>query len=186
MKHSVCLYILMCSMLCIFTNAFAFNDTITHSELSKKAIERSKTSLNGYFEYNLFLQNGIRTEIDGKIIIQWLQYGAEMEDDPPCRASNHFHNPYLDWNASGLSDTLPLVDWWCWTTSPYPPEEIKSNVTWATGYSDRGYIEDQIQARTSRIPNAERTLWHHGRSNRCPGRLYHPQIPHRHAFHGSI
>ena len=81
------------------------------------------------------------TPIDGKLLIEWIQYGAEMEDDPMCRAANHFHNPYLDWTESGLSDTLPLVNWWCWATSPYPPDEIKSNVSWATGYSDRGYID---------------------------------------------
>ena len=104
-------------------------------------LKKSKTSLNSYFEDNLLLKNGIETLINGKTIYEWLQYGAEMEDDPMCRASNHFHNPYLDWTVSGLSDTLPLVNWWCWTTNPYTPGEIKSNVTWATGYSDRGYMD---------------------------------------------
>jgi hypothetical protein len=33
------------------------------------------------------------------------------------------------------------VDWWCWGTSPYPPDQINSNVTWATGFIDRGYID---------------------------------------------
>jgi len=87
------------------------------------------------------LTSGINTKINGKSLREWIEYGAEMEDDPMCRASNHFHNPYLDWTASGLTDTLPLVDWYCWATSPYPPDAIKSNVTWATGFSDRGYID---------------------------------------------
>ena len=122
-------------------SAFAFNDETTHPELSKKAVEKSQTALNKYFKSNLLLKDGIKTIILGEQIHEWFQYGSVMEDDPMCRAANHFHNPYLDWTASGLSDTLPLVDWWCWATSPYPPDQIKSNVTWATGYSDRGFID---------------------------------------------
>jgi hypothetical protein len=123
------------------TFALAYNDKITHPNLSENALLESNTRGNNYLSKNLMLKDKENSLINGKTLIEWLQYGAEMEDDPMCRASNHFHNPYLDWTDSGLSDTLPLVDWWCWSTSPYPPEEIKSNVTWATGYSDRGYID---------------------------------------------
>ena len=120
--------------------AFAFNDEITHPEISEKALLNSNTIERKYFSKHLSLKNEEDTLIKGEKIIEWLQYGAKMEDAPPCRASNHFHNPYLDWTASGLSDTLRLVNWWCWT-SPYPADDIESNVTWATGYSDRGYID---------------------------------------------
>ena len=120
--------------------AFAFNDEITHPEISEKALLNSNTIERKYFSKHLSLKNEEDTLIKGEKIIEWLQYGAKMEDAPPCRASNHFHNPYLDWTDSGLSDTLRLVNWWCWT-SPYPADDIESNVTWATGYSDRGYID---------------------------------------------
>jgi hypothetical protein len=87
------------------------------------------------------LENGINTILADKELIYWIQYGAQMEDDPNCRAANHFHNPYLDWwTASGLDDPFPLSNWICWAFSPYPPEAIKSNVSWATGFDDRGYI----------------------------------------------
>ncbi len=135
-------YLSFYMLLTIFISvAFAFNDEITHPVISEKALLDSNTLEIKYLSKHLMLKNEEDTLINGKKIIEWIHYGAKMEDDPPCRASNHFHNPYLDWNAAGLSDTLPLVNWWCWTTSPYPPEEIKSNVTWATGYSDRGYID---------------------------------------------
>ncbi len=141
MKRILLLIILLLSVICRLPNAFAFNDQITHPELSKKALEKSQTVLNKYFEDNLMLNNGIKTINNGEVTYEWLQHGARMEDDPSCRASNHFHNPYLDWTASGLSDTIGLVNWWCGASSPYSSDKIKSNVTWATGYSDRGLID---------------------------------------------
>ena len=56
-----------------------------------------------------------------------------MEDDPSCRASNHFHNPYKQWDRAGLTDLQWLIGWWCWISSPYDPDEISSSLVWATG-----------------------------------------------------
>lgn len=148
MRHFIILLITIFYVAWNSVVAIAFNDDVTHPEISIKALEKSKTTSNFYFEENLLMRDGIITDINGQLITEWLQYGAKMEDDPMCRASNHFHNPYLDWTASGLSDTLPMVNWWCWATSPYLPAEIKSNVTWATGYADRGYIDPYFDVST--------------------------------------
>lgn len=86
------------------------------------------------------LKDDLKTTLGSKNILKWLQYGAEMEDDPVCRAGNHFHNPYLYWTESGLSDTLWPVDLYCYATIEFPPSSIESNVTWATGYSNRDFI----------------------------------------------
>lgn len=137
------LFLLMLPLLVIYMipSSYAFNDEATHTHISEKALNSSQTVLTSYFENTLMLKYGKDTLIEGKIVSEWGKLGAEMEDEPMCRASNHFHNPYLDWPVSGLTDTLPLVEWWCWATSPYAPNEIKSSISWATGYSDRGYID---------------------------------------------
>ncbi len=119
--------------------ANAFNDSLTHPKLSLRAIEKSETTLDLYFEDFLSLKDGIKTDVNGKNIYEWLQLGAKQEDAPMCRASNHFHNPYLDWTDSGLTDTVPWLNFWCYDMGwgEYLPEEVTSNVTWATGYSSR-------------------------------------------------
>lgn len=50
MRHAACLFLFMYSLLSVFANAFAFNDTITHPELSKNAIGKSETTLTRYLE----------------------------------------------------------------------------------------------------------------------------------------
>jgi hypothetical protein len=141
MKGILFLLILPLYVIYMIPNSYAFNDNTTHPHISGRAIDSSQAVLNSYFENTLMLKHGKDSPVEGKMVSEWIQLGAEMEDDPMCRASNHFHNPYLNWTVSGLTDTLPLVDWWCWATSPYTPNEIKSSISWATGYSDRGYID---------------------------------------------
>ena len=141
MKDILFLLILPLSVIYIIPYSYAFSNESTHRHISRMALNVSQTVSNSYFENTLILKAGKNTPVEGRIVSEWIQLGAEKEDDPPCRASNHFHNPYLDWTASGLTDTWWLTDWWCWSTSPYPPEEIKSNVTWATGYDKRGYVD---------------------------------------------
>ena len=64
---------------------------------------------------------------------EWLARGSRVEDDPMCRATNHFHNPRRDWMESGMRDQPGFVDWRC-SISEYPTENLKSAVHWATGY----------------------------------------------------
>ncbi len=121
----------------LVSNIFAFDDKVTHPHLTR--ISAEKSNLGTYFRSQINLQDGIQTLLNGKSIVRWLQYGAEMEDDPACRASNHFHDPYKSWSEAGLTDNLWVVDLICifQESGQYPPDEIYSNLTWATGHLNR-------------------------------------------------
>jgi hypothetical protein len=71
---------------------------------------------------------------NGWPIVDLLRAAATLEDDPMCRASNHFYNPLAPaWTDAGLSDSgygllhLTCSDWKLW----------QSNVVWATGFEDK-------------------------------------------------
>jgi hypothetical protein len=124
----------------ISSNLYAFDDTITHPELTNYAVANVVDRLNNYFKSNLNLPKGVDTILsDGpeneKPVRRWLMHGARTEDSPMCRASNHFHNPRndLSWSDSGMTDQLWFVTKWC-SQSDYPPETITSAVDWATRY----------------------------------------------------
>lgn len=117
------------------TETFAWNDEITHPHVTFESVRFS--SFGKFTEEQLKLADGAFTNLNGKRLHEWLQHGAEQEDYPSCRASNHFHDPYKPWDQSGLSDTQWLVELWCWGLGmgQYPFSDISSNLTWATGYS---------------------------------------------------
>jgi Tol biopolymer transport system component len=114
----------------------AWDDSVTHPHITR--IAAGQSIIDKFAKQKLMLPNGLDENINGKSILGWLRYGAKEEDHPACRASNHFHNPYLppmnsDWIDAGLSDT-----WWpmlvyCTLFSDYPTGNIKSNLIWATG-----------------------------------------------------
>jgi len=118
---------------CTTGNVAAFDNKTTHRQLTKVAIEGSEFKANGYLENNINLSNGTETALKSLSVERWLIDGSTFEDEPRCRASNHFHNPLRDWTESGMRDESWFIDWWC-SESEYPPENIKSAVHWATGY----------------------------------------------------
>ncbi len=128
----------------LFNNhAFAWNDTTTHPHITKMAYREAK--LTDYFSDQLRITDQQTFKIEGLRIDEWIAYGAVMEDDPSCRASNHFHNPYnangpLNWQDAGLTDIwLPMIPYCAmegWQ-GDYPTGRIKSNMTWATGCLSR-------------------------------------------------
>ena len=113
----------------------AWNDTVTHPHLTDRAIKVSK--IDTLLKDNLNLSDGIASDLGEKPILDLVKDGAELEDDPACRASNHFHDPLVpSWEEAGLSDMQGLVKLWCWGfgAGKYPPNQISSSVTWATGF----------------------------------------------------
>jgi hypothetical protein len=78
-------------MLIISGYAFAWNDTLTHPHITLKAVGSS--SFDKHLQNQLMITDGKNSILNGKTILKWLEYGAEMEDKPICRATNHFHNP---------------------------------------------------------------------------------------------
>jgi hypothetical protein len=123
-------------ILLIPLTSLAFNDELTHIELTRRAISTFNSDINNYLGENLGIEKGTKKIIGDRTIKEWLEYGSEMEDDPPCRAANHFHNPSLLWENAGLSDHYFPVDIFC-IFGDYKPLALPSNLTWATGFFSR-------------------------------------------------
>lgn len=95
--------------------AIAYDDAKTHPKITVKAI--SASNLNPYLQGHLGLEPSNTSEpdtlFDNESVTQLIQEGSELEDQPRCRASNHFHNPLMYWWLSGLSDTWWLTNGYC-------------------------------------------------------------------------
>lgn len=130
--RTLCFSVVM-GLLLWTSSAWAWNDSLTHPALTQRAI--SASAIDDYMRNQLNLADGLDTNLDGMIARQIIELGSKLEDDPSCRASNHFHNPYLDWQEAGLTDTLWLVDLYCLFFSSYAPSTVVSNLTWATGFT---------------------------------------------------
>lgn len=118
------------------STTYAFDNQSTHKLLTEAAVNNSE-----YFEIILKEQLGVEdTDVrlsNGKnthSITKWLQEGSYEEDEPSCRASNHFHNPLKSWNEAELTDPIWIVDRYCDAFSPF--REKYSNISWATGFLD--------------------------------------------------
>lgn len=123
---------LLIILLCLnVVNSFAFNETITHRDLTERAFTEKASELNSYLINQLGFKSVTDTKFLQKDMLQWLKDGSTEEDKPVCRAANHFHNPVHtgDWTQSQSTDVWPqdaicqLQGW----TPRY------SNITWATG-----------------------------------------------------
>ncbi|MBI9090257.1 MAG: hypothetical protein JEZ12_13655 [Desulfobacterium sp.] len=113
-------------------NVWAWNDTLTHPEITEKAIDES--GIDAYLKNNLNLEDGVNEQFNGLSVTRIMKRGSKLEDEPNCRAANHFHNPHLDWNKAGLTDTLWFVNLYCLLFSDYDPDSVVSNLTWGTGF----------------------------------------------------
>lgn len=115
----------------------AFEDKTIHPTITLQSLEDVKDTINPYLKGILNLRGGLDTVLQGRKVTAWLQSGSTLEDDAVCRPSNHFHNPRNDlaWTASGLTDQNWFLSRYCSETT-YPPQFIKSNIYWATGYQE--------------------------------------------------
>lgn len=127
-------------IICMFSNAYCFDDQKTHPDITERAIARS--NLNNYLINSLGFKEGTKTELRGynflgwpieKEILEWIRKGSTDEDDPTCRAANHFHDPLKAWTDSYVTDSPAIIQAWCRDTAPVWPQY--SNITWATGYN---------------------------------------------------
>jgi hypothetical protein len=114
-------------------NVSAFNNEVTHPDLTDRAIRSSK--LSDYLKDTLNFPKGAGTIIEDLTLEEWIERGSTLEDEPQCRASNHFHNPLEPWTESYMSDQPWFINLWC-SGGEYPPGNIKSDVHWATGYTE--------------------------------------------------
>jgi len=116
----------------IYVNASAYDNEDTHPRITEKAVESS--DIGEYLIEMLKCPDGTDTALQGITIRKWLMEGSKFEDIPNCRASNHFHNPLREWTESGMRDQPWFINLWC-SGGEYPPNNIKSAVHWATGFT---------------------------------------------------
>lgn len=119
--------------------SFGFENKTTHRDITVKAVN---INLDTTLKMSLDLGDGINTtlaygsapEYAGQAYsaMRWLQIGSIDEDDPICRASNHFHNPTKEFSQAGVTD-LMVGRLWCGVTSEFT--RGNSNATWGTGFS---------------------------------------------------
>ena len=91
--------------------ASAFDNKYTHRLMTERAILNSEISET--IARDLKLDDGTAALVSGRSITDWLKEGAFQEDEPDCRASNHFHNPLRTWTASHMTDRPWLIDLCC-------------------------------------------------------------------------
>jgi hypothetical protein len=130
--------------------ASAYDNTVTHRDLTANVVDTS--FFKDYLVNALLIPEDIEKSLRGhrkeQTILRWLQEGSQMEDDPPCRASNHFHDPARPLNGAGLSDTFWFTSGWC-SLGDYPFGELTSNLVWATGFTAAG----------QNVPSATGNTW---------------------------
>ncbi|MCI5120785.1 MAG: hypothetical protein D3908_06275 [Candidatus Electrothrix sp. AUS4] len=84
----------------------AWDDVDTHPAITERAVDKTK-DLKSALKDQLGLED-IDTKLSDGLnsysIKRWLQTGSRLEDDPLCRAANHFHNPWKPWDQSELTD----------------------------------------------------------------------------------
>ncbi|MFW2367063.1 MAG: hypothetical protein ACN4GW_11645, partial [Desulforhopalus sp.] len=118
--------------------SYGFNDEFTHPGLSRIAFEKSNLSNILFDILNLSVESE-KFAVEGKkySALSMLRIGAEEEDEPACRAANHFHNPLsTSWEDAELTDNVSWIDLWCETRYPMYTEKY-STVIWATNIIDK-------------------------------------------------
>lgn len=117
------------------TLSYAFDDVDTHPRMAEKATRVSNLDL--ILMNELDLADGINTRLkplvgESQRIFELVRRGSILEDDPGCRASNHFHNPLQPFTSAGVTD-LPF-----WIRARCALTEYNrnlSNVTWGTRFT---------------------------------------------------
>jgi hypothetical protein len=159
-----CLLIIGILSVIFGTKVFAWDNVKTHPRLTERATEASK--LDDYLKRVLDIPSIKETVLqhnnESKKILAWLTYGSDQEDDPMCRAANHFHNPLMqNWVAAGGTDTLVLlglVEVYC--QGSYPQTNIRSAVVWATGFTEPIRSDTQYDAGAR---NDNEWIWYRAR-----------------------
>jgi len=116
------------------TEASSFDDQDTHPRLTVSGVRVS--GLDSLLKAELRMVDGIETVLQpaaGKpvSVLRLLQGGSRLEDAPPCRARNHFHNPLRPFTSSGVTDLPFFVRDACADT---PFAVTRSNVLWGTRF----------------------------------------------------
>lgn len=94
---------------------FGYDSEIVHPLINDSALAQSiaDNTLKKIFG----LPEGIKNDIQGKKIKDWVKDGGTLEDAPICRTRYHFHDPLEEFESAGLSS--PVIDTSCLNWSNY-------------------------------------------------------------------
>jgi hypothetical protein len=117
---------------------FSFDDKNTHRRLTELALKNAgfEKFLNEQFTSLLDYSSVLQIGNESRTIIQCVQEGAFLGDDPVCRAVNHFHDPTKSWDKAMLTDFKWYAQSYCAVNYPAFNDKF-SNITWATGFVDK-------------------------------------------------
>ncbi|SPD74470.1 exported hypothetical protein [uncultured Desulfobacterium sp.] len=106
----------MIMFVCIPITSSAYDFNTVHPAINEYAVNQS--DLEDILINRLGFSKGIETvfqkEFDKMTIVQWVQLGGRMEDQPESRGVEHFFDPFETWDDAGLS-IIPLSFsslWW--------------------------------------------------------------------------
>lgn len=93
-------YLVAGLLLLHMSNADAYDDKITHRDITDKSARNS--NLENYLIQNLGFKDGLNTKFPSNSetsVIYWLSKGSIAEDSPMCRASmrNQGQRPFKGW-----------------------------------------------------------------------------------------
>ena len=96
-------------------------DLRAHGDMTLRAIQAS--SLDAYLRDELRFGQGTNEQVTGRVglfgslkvtsVSNWMIDGSALEDSPPTRLLNHFHNPRRTWDQAELRPggvPLPFVE----------------------------------------------------------------------------
>ena len=125
MYKKILIYFLII-MFCLLYNSYslAWDDEITHKDLSQKAAESSVLGAQTNYLQNLGFTKGLKDIITwngvSHEVFEWVRDGAQIEDERTSilptygvmRSVNHFHNPTRTWYDSNPQNLDAGLDDW--------------------------------------------------------------------------
>jgi hypothetical protein len=153
---------LLWTMVCAvsaFNSSYAFDDRVTHPQITFLAVDASK--LDATLKASLGITDGKDAKLRpasglSQSVLVWLQTGSTREDDPPCRASNHFHNPLKEYATGGVTDLTDPIRIYCAGQGFNP---IRSSATWGTKYTSPTQKETSLTTKNDMDWDIARTAY---------------------------
>jgi hypothetical protein len=106
MRNRLFFFIILFSLIPSWSGAW--DDKSTHPTFTEQAVRNTVLFKKGVLKSQLGFEGQIKEKLYNEkkthSIIEWLALGSEKEDEPMCRAANHFHDPWKPWDKSELTD----------------------------------------------------------------------------------
>jgi hypothetical protein len=96
--------VLLTVLLCLNSSDICALNEPTHAAINGFIADNPVMgfSFDQYLRQELGWDSGKDTDLQGKTVRQWLEYGGDKEDSPFLRSFNHFHDPTRTWDVAGL------------------------------------------------------------------------------------